>query len=971
MRNALRILALLFGAVTLLVAVLSVSSVQTALVNSYFHRKSIPLKVGSAKIGWGAFELNDVRLDQGRAHWRFPSVSGDWVVSRFFRDEIVLGSVRAPRFAIAFDPQENVESASATNPRDSLRLGIQTLKDLFQLPFPVSIQELSGQGQLTIQPSRAQQPPIVIALEAAGSLQPASTSKLDLHLSTRAPDGEGGQVDLRARSTLALRFIDQTRIGRITASTNIAATGPRFPNGAVLIFRADLGNETDGLSADIQAFGAGDSDQRELLNIRAGTDRANNTVKGRWVVDLNQTDLRPYSLGFALPLFSLKGNGGFVLDDGLRLAGEWEADLPNPGEMDARFAAWGEIRVRGVFDAHRMADRWRIHRATTRVSNGPLLVALQLLQTADWSVEDRKWLVANPEGDVFSLEWQGLGADVLRPFIEPYRFQGRLARGGVTGRRTANGWLVRSQRTQQVLDFVWFERGVAIAAPVDFRFDAEAVIADDVIRADFSRVVIERAERRVGTGAATLTRRGAESWELTADLDSDAVQLEGLVAAPSEAPLVQSGLVRTHIAFSSPAPKRWQAQFDFSAQGLQLLSGERLGDLSTSARADYTPATGLDLEIPVEISGAGTKSDLLILTHLADVGRRSTVETLVTSKVLDANATLAWWRAYQRLGPRSFAANPAVVAPRSTLPAPFWDGVEGRLKVALASVHWPNRSQPLQVEFMGVANASTLQIEQVKVASQDGSSAQFKGELNFVTGVPGAATYHFAGVGQAREFDPAPYLATLDPTRPPLVEGRFDLDLSFKGAGSTWASAMANTQATLVLTGRGGKFRAFDEAALMADFSRLSGGGSRLASLVGKATSLFTNIDKRIAAGNNFMRRFADLAYDQATFELMIRPGEEVSVREFSLISPELRLLGRGTLQNNEQIPWAKRSLTLKAEVAVRGANERDLRTLGLIGDKADALGYYSIDRPIEIEGTLRDLAAKNLTEIITSAIER
>jgi len=77
-----------------------------------------------------------------------------------------------------------------------------------------------------------------------------------------------------------------------------------------------------------------------------------------------------------------------------------------------------------------------------------------------------------------------------------------------------------------------------------------------------------------------------------------------------------------------------------------------------------------------------------------------------------------------------------------------------------------------------------------------------------------------------------------------------------------------------------------------------------------------------------------------------------VQLKDFSVISPQLRLTGTGALTYEKGKPMLGQSLAMQMQMGVLGDMETLFATVGKTSDQKDELGYTKISRPIKIGGT-------------------
>jgi len=275
---------------------------------------------------------------------------------------------------------------------------------------------------------------------------------------------------------------------------------------------------------------------------------------------------------------------------------------------------------------------------------------------------------------------------------------------------------------------------------------------------------------------------------------------------------------------------------------------------------------------------------------------------------------------------------------------------------------------------------SLLSLENLHAATTDGADAKITGTVAFDNSAPNAAQpYNTTARLAVTNFDPAPILTEANPGKKPTVEGKFDISGALTGKSPT-LPALANTAAVdLTLTSRGGKFNGFASSAVGANLgaiqkiaSTAAGSsivGGLLSAIGGKVGADATAAVEKARAASAMLGRLIEINFDQMNIDASYKPGKETVIKNFSILSPDMRLVSNGTFGNNSKLSWAKQAISLVAAMSVRGDQANDMRALGLLKTETDALGFTPLVNSFPIEGTPASLAADALPKMITSLV--
>ena len=128
----------------------------------------------------------------------------------------------------------------------------------------------------------------------------------------------------------------------------------------------------------------------------------------------------------------------------------------------------------------------------------------------------------------------------------------------------------------------------------------------------------------------------------------------------------------------------------------------------------------------------------------------------------------------------------------------------------------------------------------------------------------------------------------------------------------------------------------------------------------------YERLAARARAASDVVGRLATLQFDQLNLEVTHRPGEDTKIRDFSLISPDVRFVGQGGIQNVAGVKWFERPLQVELQMAVRGDQARDLKLLGALRNDPDPLGYFPLLERVPIQGSLSKISADAFTKLLT-----
>jgi hypothetical protein len=229
-----------------------------------------------------------------------------------------------------------------------------------------------------------------------------------------------------------------------------------------------------------------------------------------------------------------------------------------------------------------------------------------------------------------------------------------------------------------------------------------------------------------------------------------------------------------------------------------------------------------------------------------------------------------------------------------------------------------------------------------------------KGEVNFSKG---AQPYQGGGEFTLTEFDAGKLFKALEPGRPATIEGTFAVNGRFAGQGATLPELARQTRGTFELSSRQGIFRGLQRASSKVSVATkaVELGASVFGSIFG--SDKVTKAAERVAGTAYFVDQLAqnmgEFTYDQLNLKLVRDETLSVELADISLVSPEIRLTGQGTVSHVAGKPLLEQPLTVSLAFSGRGRIEQLLGKLHLLDGARDELGYARTQTPILIGGSL------------------
>src|SRR5262249_16949437 len=140
--------------------------------------------------------------------------------------------------------------------------------------------------------------------------------------------------------------------------------------------------------------------------------------------------------------------------------------------------------------------------------------------------------------------------------------------------------------------------------------------------------------------------------------------------------------------------------------------------------------------------------------------------------------------------PDSPAAQSRALSPPAADAKPFWTDFQGQFSVDVKSV--TKGKDWSMVGLNGLLAFTPQRVELSKLTADFSATSKLaaKGTIDFT---PGLDPYHLGGDFSLTEFDAGKLFKALDASRPPTIEGLFNVQGRFEGHGLTFEDTLDRT----------------------------------------------------------------------------------------------------------------------------------------------------------------------------------
>ena len=659
----------------------------------------------------------------------------------------------------------------------------------------------------------------------------------------------------------------------------------------------------------------------------------------------------------------------------------FSADLP---KLLAPWSPLGPLKVAGETDFTLAGANLELRRLHTKVTDasGLLLFKAEALRPFTLEVDTRRATAADAEagrpGDLARVELGHIPLDRL-PLNQPgARLGGAVEQGTFVLAADAGKLIVRTVSPLKLTDVSLVQdrqpalRGLDIEAQPWLELTGHAAA-----KAETGDVTVRSA-----TGATLLTFKG----EATRTAETG---LRGTMSFNLEVPVLgtqplfagtqavaqgrASGEIRVALGVTN------QVEARLTINGLVARDGgQTLPVANLSFRAVAQSDGKLSVQAPLLLDRSGQRSDLNFALELIPGGGVLALDGKLTGEHVELADALSLLGVFMTsAAPAGNTAAPTAAASKVAADTvPRWAHFNGRLLLDIKSVtRGPEWSMTGLTGRVTIAREK-VSLEKLEATFSEKSRLTARGDLRFGGG---PQPYQLGGEYSLTEFDAGRFFKALEPGKAPTVEGTFTVNGHLAGTGETLDRTLARTRGQFELTSRQGIFRGLQRTSNRVSMTSkaVELGASMLGSILGsqKATKAAEKVAGTAYFIDQLAQGVAELNYDQLNVRLVRDETLNMRLEDFSLVSPEIRLLGKGEVTYVPDKPLLEQPLSLSLTLAGRGKIEQILGKLRLTDGSRDELGYARTSQPVTVGGSLArpdpsafftKIAAAKLTDFLS-----
>lgn len=827
----------------------------------------------------------------------------------------------------------------------------------FDLPANLSLDGVDLEGDVLFPGEDGRMAGKIHVVVTGGGLAAGRDGRFLCRATAVADDASAPVTSVSANATLTATMEPAGAFARAELRADATAVGRGFPSGVSLFCTASTAHREGrksysfSLNRGAEQIGAVDAENPD----------GSLAMTGSWRLDLRDTDVAPFALGRSLPGFSVAGDGRFETDAAtgdIHLVGKLRATADRLGLLARGLAPLGPVALTADFDVARLGASLRVARLDTSLSGADRVASVRALQSFEFNPATGELKVAIPSGDLVGISVAGVPLAWLRSVFPGVGLSGGAAHGEFVMRAEDGRLALRTKAPLAAAGVALSRSGEILASGLEVSAFVladyapqgwQVQLAPFAVRSDGIKVLSVEARfgRLAGAGGAV---KAAGSWSAS---------LQPLLSMPVAAPFRGLSGGDASGSFEASLDSTREIQVKLSIKNLAPASAgaAALPTVDLQARADIDAAGHSTFSMPVTLGYEGRTSQFAFSGTVAADARGRVFDATLAGGRLDSGdlAMLSLLSGGGRGAPRPGGGE----APTRANP---WPALRGKLALKLEGLSF-RRVELDEVRGTLHVEPGFLAIEGGTATVEGGGAGRIEGRLLYDPGQ--ARPLSFSADVSVENVDSAPVFRSLDPGRRPAVEGKFDVASHVTGSGEGFADLFDRVQGDFKLSSKDGRFRALHtdiiDSIKLAP-SKLVDALDTVSSLFGKKTEKFGQALLESANG------LSEIHYDQMNVSAQRGPDLDIKLTAISMIAPEARLTGTGTITFTEGVLIRDQPLSVDLNLGVRGRVGRFLDIVGLLSGTQDELGYTPLSQPIHLGGSLRAVDQSQWKEMLVQA---
>jgi len=746
---------------------------------------------------------------------------------------------------------------------------------------------------------------------------------------------------------------------------------------AMLKYKCDL-QKTMGGEVYVASFSSVNPNGKEqrLLEVESEYDPSVGVFFGKMRVNVSDKQLIPFVLGKPLPDFTAEGDVDYQFDfesQTVMLRGQLDLDARHLERLHPDLVAVGNVDLNAQFAVEGSQDNLAVEKLNVFLKDitGVSLVALKNNQPFHVFLEEGTPRFQSAGNDLLTIELTQLPMRWLQPLMPGFylnadefagAFQLMLKEDG------SGGVALKPLRPIEIKNFSLIQGEQPVLSEIDLTLNPWINIAGSELSLDIANIDLRSAGRGALTGSASALVDFSNGLQMSHAQGSFAIDLPALFRQPAFRSMdhLRTGKMKVRVEADLTEDQKLVVETQ-----LDKLSARHRDEILPSVTATLDARRkddgSLTARIPVEIKGAQGVSKLIV-NGVASAGKTlTTFEVNLSAETLvgdDLQMLMAAFTPPEKKDQtKPFESKKSVadtVTAAGTRPdpvadaKPFWSGYAGEVGLEIGRIRYHGNDVLEQIHGQLVMHSDRLAIDKFQAALA-GDAITAKGEITF-SKKKRERPYELKAEVQLPGFDLGEYLKRANSEAVPLAEGIIDILGEVQGQGRSLAALMETWQGRFSVKGRDGIFRP------------LSGSekARRTQAVLGLASLFAGGKVRELQAVNQILEQLKEIHFSKLDIEAERGGNLDIVFKQLALISPELRLNGKGTIRYQQGVPITDQWLELPISLSAKPPVANMLQQLNLLSDKQDDMGYY-MGPSFRLSGSLAD-PANNLDDIIRKA---
>ncbi len=958
-----------------LVVVFDTSFQTWAARRAIASQPGVRASLGELSAGMKRVTLKDLRYEHAGAVLTLPQVEADVpVAAAAMNKRVVITRLVAKGWTIDLSKAAAASAAAAPSGAPAKTPGVspaipQAVAAAFsgvfaqlQLPVDLVLDGVQLEGEVVLPENRGR---VKLTLNGGG-FGAGKEGKFDIVAQAALADPNVSALEVRGGLTGTM---DTPRtFTKLAARLDAAASGTQFPQGVKLAADLSAARAATGETYRLAVVAEG----QEIVNVTADLPRGAPMIAGAWKVDVRDAEVAPFAFGKPLPAFTLVGAGAFDTDvrfSAVHASGRLSATLDRLQVFVPELAVLGELKIASEFDLAQGTRGIAVRKLEAAVAAVAPIANVRALQPFEFNWQTREVRASDLAGELFGLELHGAPIAWAQPFLRNIVVTGGPVRGELVANARGGGVTLRSTAPLRIDGVRVVQGGQPLIERVDVSLNASADYTPHGWQADIASLDLKSGETKILTLAARAGQLAGKEQAIKAT-GKLTLDIPAALAQPVAAGTVALTRGDAVVEFVGSLNATTELQAKVQLSNLTTLVETKpvvLPAIALDVRADVGADGKIAFNAPVVLERNGRKSDLTVIASIGpakDNVRPIDAQLSSTQLVVDDAQVLA------AILPEKPEKKPGVI--RET--APPWAGLHGAVSLALKRVIYSDSFEVSNLTGQLKIDAGMVKLEGLQAGLGEGGRVNLSGALTFNKET--AQPYALLADVAVKELEVAPLFRAVDSTRPATVEGRFDVASKVASRAARLSGLAPGLSGDFQLTSRGGIFRGLPVSIsnLVENTSKLSGwiasAGTAISSIAGKKD--VADITSKPQAVAEFAKSLNPIPYDQLSVVVSRDAALNTTLKDFTLISPELRLTGGGTALHQPGASLLEDSLAMEFKLRARGRQGDVLKYLGMLEPQPDDFGYAACTLPLKISGSLAKVETPELNaKLVAIGLEK